>query len=199
MAILHGWRYCPRCACDLEPGDGCVTCPSCGFVGYANSAPCAVALVEDGEGRLLLGRRAIAPHEGMWDTPGGYLNEHEHPLEALRRELLEETGLEIEPTRFLGVWMDWYGDGPAANSTLNMVWTARVTGGVLRAADDVAELAWFAPDELPPPAELAFTLLPEVFAAWRSATGADASPPHGSFTRRAGRTGSSRGEGGGES
>jgi ADP-ribose pyrophosphatase YjhB (NUDIX family) len=104
----------------------------------------------------------------MWDIPGGYLEEHEHPLDALRRELLEETGLAIEPDGFLGVWMDWYGAAPDANSTLNLVWTVRVTGGDLQAADDVAELAWFAPDALPPPEELAFTLLPSVFEAWRA-------------------------------
>jgi NAD+ diphosphatase len=169
MAILHGWCYCPRCAHDLELGDGCVRCASCGFVGWANSAPCAVALVEDDEGRLLLGRRAVEPYRGMWDTPGGYLHEHEHPLDGLRRELLEETGLEIEAIAFLGVWMDWYGEGPSANSTLNMVWRARVVAGELQADDDVAELAWFAPADLPPEEELAFGLLPSVFAAWRRA------------------------------
>lgn len=146
-------------------------CSSCGFVGYANSAPCVMALVEDAEGRLLLGRRAVPPDEGLWDTPGGYLHEHEHPLDGLRRELLEETGLEVEPLAFLGVWMDWYGSDPAANATLNLVWRARPTGGDLRAADDVAELAWFAPEELPPPEALAFSLLPGVLAAWRAATG----------------------------
>lgn len=149
---------------------GCVRCPACGFVGYANSAPCAVALVEDDRGRLLLGRRAIEPYRGYWDTPGGYLLEHEHPLDGLRRELREETGLEIEPAGFLGVWMDWYGDGPAANSTLNMVWRVEVAGGELLAADDMAELSWFHRDELPPPQELAFTLLPSVLAAWREAS-----------------------------
>ncbi len=61
-------------------------------------------------------------------------------------------------------------EGPSANSTLNMVWRARVVGGELQAADDVAELAWFAPDDLPPRGELAFTLLPGVLAAWRAAT-----------------------------
>ena len=64
MAILHGWRYCPRCAHDLEHGRGRVSCPACGFVGWANSVPCTCALVEDDEGRLLLGRRAIEPYKG---------------------------------------------------------------------------------------------------------------------------------------
>lgn len=166
MGILHGWRFCPRCAQALEHGEGRVSCAACGFVGWANSAPCAVALVEDDEGRLLLGRRAVEPYRGLWDTPGGYLHEHEHPLEGLRRELLEETGLVVEPTAFLGVWMDWYGEGPAANSTLNLVWRARAVSGELRAADDVAELAWFPPGGLPAEQELAFTLLPGVFTAW---------------------------------
>jgi hypothetical protein len=69
---------------------------------------------------------------------------------------------------------------------------------VLRAADDVAELAWFAPDELPPPAELAFTLLPEVFAAWRSATG-PARALHQVLHTTSGQAASSREEGGGKS
>ena len=169
MAILHGWRYCPRCAHDLDVGPGRVSCPACGFVGWANSAPCACALVEDEGGKLLLGRRAVDPYRGYWDTPGGYLEEHEHPLDALRRELLEETGLEIEPIAFLGVWMDWYGDDPGAASTLNMFWRARFVRGEPHASDDMAELAWFAPDELPAAGELAFNLLPDVLAAWRKA------------------------------
>lgn len=169
MAILHGWRYCPRCAADLDEHPGRVSCPACGFVAWANPAPCACAIVEDEDGRVLLGRRAVDPDRGFWDTPGGYIEEGEHPLDALRRELLEETGLVIEPISWLGVWMDRYGDDPGAASTLNMFWTARVVGGVLQAADDVAELAWFGPDELPEADELAFSLLPDVLAAWQKA------------------------------
>ena len=173
MAILHGWRFCPRCTTSLEHGEGRVSCPACGFVHYANSAPCACALVED-HGRLLLARRAVEPYLGFWDVPGGFLEEHEHPLDGLHRELREETGLQVEPTEFLGVWMDWYGTDPSANATLNIFWRARVTGGELRAADDVSELAWFPPDGLPPPDQLAFTLLPSVLAAWRARTDAPA-------------------------
>ena len=141
---------------------------ACGFVGYANSKPCACALVEDEQGRALLGRRAVPPEQGLWDILGGYLEEHEHPLDGLRRELLEETGLTIEPERFLGIFMGTYGDGPDANATLNLVWTARIVAGEPVAADDVAELRWFAPSELPGEDELAFGLLPSIFEAWQA-------------------------------
>ena len=44
MTILHGWRYCPRCAAglDLTHAPAHVECPRCDFVGYANSAPCYI-------------------------------------------------------------------------------------------------------------------------------------------------------------
>ena len=171
MAILHAWRFCPRCAVELDRSHAParVVCAGCGFVGYANSAPCVCAIVEDDAGRVLLGRRAIEPDLGLWDTPGGYLEEHEHPLDGLRRELLEETGLTVEPVRFLGIWMDMYGDAPDANATLNLFWTARIVAGEPVAADDVAELRWFDRNELPPTEELAFALLPSVFETWRAA------------------------------
>ena len=170
MAVLHGWRVCPRCASELHAAESGLECPACGSAYYANSAPTACALVVDDAGRLLLGRRAFPPFEGCWDTPGGFLEEGEHPLDALRRELLEETGLIVEPDVYVGCWMDVYGDAPEAQATLNLYWTAHIVGGELHAADDVAELAWFDPDELPPDDQVAFTNVAEVLRAWRRLT-----------------------------
>ncbi len=167
MGELDGWRFCPRCRAELKGGAGRLECPECGFVVYAGSKPTASALVEDDKGRLLLGKRAVEPYKGKWDTPGGFLEEGEHPLDGLKRELHEETGVEIEPLDFLGVWIDRYGSDSTAQATLNLYWTARIVNGEPEPADDVSELAWFAPDKLPPPEEVAFENVPKVLAAWR--------------------------------
>lgn len=162
MAKLDEWRHCPRCGGPIEPSDGSFTCASCGLRYYEHSSVTACALVVR-DGRLLLARRARDPYAGRWDLPGGFVSAGEHPHDALRRELREETGLAVEPREFVGVWMDEYADG---EPTLNLYWTATAPEGEPHAADDVSEVAWFAPDELPPAGSLAFHI-PAVLDAWR--------------------------------
>lgn len=48
-----------------------------------------------GEGRILAARRASGPQAGLWELPGGKVEEGESPLEALRREVREELGCEL--------------------------------------------------------------------------------------------------------
>jgi 8-oxo-dGTP diphosphatase len=147
-----------------------VECPSCGFVHYANSVPAVAALVTDESGRLLLARRAHEPDAGLWDTPGGFLDEGEEPQVGLVRELREEAGVEIEIGDFFGMYLDRYGPGADATNVLNLVWRAAIVGGELEAADDVSELRWFAPDALPPPEELAFEWLAVALPGWARET-----------------------------
>jgi ADP-ribose pyrophosphatase YjhB (NUDIX family) len=166
VSLLDGWKVCPRCGNQLTHAEGRVDCDACGFVLYAHSAVTSSALPEDGNRRVLLARRAIEPAKGKWDCVGGFLEEGEHPLDGLKRELREETGLEVEPLELLGIWMDRYGGDSTAEATLNLYWTARVVSGEPQPADDVDELHWFAPDELPAPEELAFVNVPLVLAEW---------------------------------
>jgi ADP-ribose pyrophosphatase YjhB (NUDIX family) len=151
MGALDGWRFCPICGEAIDKHAGRVECPACGFVGYANSVPGVEAVCLDARGRVLLGRRAFDPGKGLWDLPGGFLHEGEPPLDGLRREVREETGLELDALEFLGHWLEPY-DGRVV---LCLTWTAR-TDGDGRPADDLVELRWFAPEELPPAQELAF-------------------------------------------
>jgi 8-oxo-dGTP diphosphatase len=167
MGELDGWRLCPRCGAELGGDAARLACEACGFIVYASSKPTAGALCVD-NGRVLLARRAHPPFQGFWDIPGGFLDEGEDPLDGLRRELREETGLEVEPQRFLGIWMDRYGGDSTAEATLNLYWAVRVVGGEAAPADDVSELRWFGRDELPAADELAFENVPLVLAAWRN-------------------------------
>lgn len=165
---FEAWRHCPVCGARVEPQDGGakVECGACGYVQYAHSSVTACALVLDEQGRLLLARRADEPFAGKWDLPGGFVGEGEHPVDAIRRELGEETGLAVEPGRFVGAWMDRYGDDGGGEHTLNLYWTASAAGEPY-AADDVSEVAWFDPDDLPPIADLAFHI-PLVLETWRN-------------------------------
>jgi len=160
MASLADWRFCPRCASELDLGVRDAKCPSCGFTAYAQSAPAVAAFVVE-DGRTLLALRAHEPDAGRWDMLGGFLDEGETPLDGLRRELLEETGLEIEPGAYLAAYADSYGEGGTA--VLNLIFEARLLAGDMAPADDVAELRWFDLDELPQPGELAFTWVARFF------------------------------------
>lgn len=58
----------------------------------------AGVMIEDG--KVLVGRRREgSPHGGLWEFPGGKVSEGEEPREALRRELREELGIEVEVGR----------------------------------------------------------------------------------------------------
>ena len=139
MGVLHGWKHCPRCAGTLENHGDRVECGACGFVQWANSQPTACALVVDDEGRVLLGRRATKIWHGYWDTPGGFLEEGEEPLDALRRELREETGLEGVCDRFVG-WVELVDDDHHALILDSLV--TILEGEEPVAGDDAAEAAW---------------------------------------------------------
>jgi ADP-ribose pyrophosphatase YjhB (NUDIX family) len=167
--LLAGWTSCPRCRRDLERREGAVHCPSCGLTVYANPAPTASALVLDDEGRVLLARRAEEPGAGLWDLLGGFVDEGEAPLAALRRELAEETALDVEPEEFVGGYPDRYGEDGLY--TLNFYWTARITGGTLDLDEELADVAWFEPGELPEEHEFAFPNTVQALRDWKASLG----------------------------
>jgi len=158
MGLLDGWKNCPRCGAALERAEGEARCPACGSTYYANSAPAVEGLLER-DGRVLLARRGIDPRRGYWDVPGGFLSEGEEPLDGLRREFREETGLEVTPVEWLGPHVEPYDN----YFVLGLTWLVTADGEP-RAADDVEELRWFGPDELPD--EMAFAHQDELLREW---------------------------------
>jgi A/G-specific adenine glycosylase len=89
--------------------------------------------------------------------------------ECVRREVREEAGIEIEVGRLVATVPDTY--GLAGDATVNAFFECRLLSGRPQPDDDVAELRWFMPDELPAADELAFDCVREALAAWRRTVG----------------------------
>jgi len=125
---------------------------------------CAGAVVRRDDGRILVIRRGHAPSKGLWSIPGGRVETGETLEEAARREVAEETGLDVRIGPLLGRT-----DLPAGPFTVYDVsdFAAVVEGDpdTLVAGDDASDARWVTRaefDEL----DVTPSLVP-AFAGWR--------------------------------
>lgn len=107
------------------------------------------ALIFDGD-RILMAQRGKQPLLGWWSLPGGALETGELLADAVRREVLEETGLYVEPIRMFEIFERIMRDaaGAAEYHYVLIDFLCRVTGGSLQAGDDVARAEWVARPDL---------------------------------------------------
>ncbi len=101
------------------------------------------ALIFDRE-RILMAQRRKPPLVGWWSLPGGALETGELLADAIRREVLEETGLEIEPLGVIEIFERIMRDEAGAPEYHYVLidYVCRVTGGTLQAGDDVGNVQW---------------------------------------------------------
>jgi 8-oxo-dGTP pyrophosphatase MutT (NUDIX family) len=111
--------------------------------------PGVSALIFNDQGEVLLNRRSDT---GKWATIGGIIDPGEEPAAACRREVLEETGLEIAIDRVSGVYITPqvnYPNGDIAQYVIT-AFRCRVVGGEPRVADDESlEVRFFPLNKLP--------------------------------------------------
>ncbi len=107
------------------------------------------ALIIEGD-RILLVERGTQPLKGWWSLPGGVLECGETLASGIAREVLEETGLVVEPLAVLEIFERIIPDasGRAEYHYVLVDYICRVTGGTLAAADDVSRVAWIERDAL---------------------------------------------------
>jgi 8-oxo-dGTP diphosphatase len=97
---------------------------------------------------LLLVQRRYPPFAGEWALPGGFVESGEQVIDAAPRELAEETGLQLDALRLLGVY-DTPGRDPRG-WTVSIVYVAAVlTEVAVKGADDARDARWFQSDVLP--------------------------------------------------
>jgi 8-oxo-dGTP diphosphatase len=100
----------------------------------------ADCVVFDARGRVLLVRRKNPPFRGQYAIPGGFVEIGETVEEASRRELKEETGLEVGALRLVGVYADPKRD--PRGHTCSVVFLGRTTRTKIAAGDDAAAAEW---------------------------------------------------------
>jgi len=107
------------------------------------------AVIVEGD-RVLLVERGQEPQKGFWSLPGGLLELGERLEEAVRREVREETGLDVEILSVAGVFERILRDasGRPEYHYVLVDYLCRVVGGRLRPATDVSRAAWVARAEL---------------------------------------------------
>ena len=101
-------------------------------------------------GRTLLIRRGSAPLEGQWSIPGGMLELGESIEEGVRRELAEETGIEVRVLELIEVF-ERVIPGESGRIRYHFVildYLCEMVSGEARAASDVIDVAWAGEDEL---------------------------------------------------
>ncbi len=91
------------------------------------------------DGRLLAIRRA---DNGNWELPGGVLELTESPEAGVRREVLEETGIEVEVDELTGVYKN------TTRGIVALVFRCKPSGGTERTSAESTAVAWLTPEEV---------------------------------------------------
>lgn len=142
-ASLLSWhrrhRFCSACGDPTEVADGGHQrhCPSCGASHFPRTDPVVIVRVTDRAGRLLLGRQARWP-PGRFSVLAGFVEPGETLEEAVAREVLEESGVEVTGVSYVAS-QPW-----PFPSSLMIGFSARAVGGEPEPGDDeLSEVRWF--------------------------------------------------------
>lgn len=110
-------------------------------------------VLPDREGRLLLVRRA---DNGHWCLPGGGVDSGERVVEALVREVEEETGIHVKPVNLIGIYSNpdviiSYENGARQYQVVSIMLLCEPMYGEPRTSEETIDLGYYPPDALPQP------------------------------------------------
>lgn len=112
----------------------------------------ACAILERNGKFLLVREQGKGKDSGKWNQPGGWIDVGENPIEAVKREVKEETGFDFEPTDLLGIYSLVRKDHPIGTSfphPIKLIFIGKFDESNKSAlSDDVSENKWFTQEEI---------------------------------------------------
>jgi 8-oxo-dGTP diphosphatase len=145
------YQYCPFCKKELkikiEEDKPRKWCPDCDWTYYPRVAMSVSALIKK-DNQVLMVKRARQPFKGTWVLPAGFLDYGEHPMQALEREIKEETNLKVKQSKFLKFYQ--VKDDPRAMGHIHFCYQVTVKNGELKTdTDENHDIKWFEINNLP--------------------------------------------------
>lgn len=146
--------FCYRCGGKLLETSGenpRLKCQDCNTISYENPIVGVAGIVVNEQGQILLVQRADnVDYGGLWCIPCGYVEYDEDVRAALRREMKEETNLDVMVGKIFAAHSNFHNP---KQHTVGIWFECLITGGDLLAGDDAQAVGWFALEDVP---ELAF-------------------------------------------
>jgi NAD+ diphosphatase len=149
-------QYCAKCGHRTEIAEaGHVrVCPECGAHHFPRTDPAVIMLITDDHDRALLGRQPAWP-EGRFSTLAGFVEPGESLDDAVRREVLEEVGIQVGDVSYAGS-QPW----PFPSSLMLGFFGRAQTADILVDQNEIAEARWFTREEVTEMTASADLLLP---------------------------------------
>lgn len=148
MKGLVTWKaltnFCTNCGRPLIPHgrENALVCPGCGHVHYPRISPCVIAVIQKEDKILLLRHRQR--NQDIFACLAGFVETGESLEEALRREVREETDLEICNIRYAGS-QSW----PFPDQLMVGFYADWKSGEVKIQEDEISEAGWFTKGNIP--------------------------------------------------
>ncbi len=160
-------RYCGGCGAELIDaiGECARTCPECHAVYYPQISPAIIVAVTDVEGRLLLAHNAKF-REGLYSLIAGFVEPGESMESAVRREIREEVGLEVDNIRYFGS-QSW----PFPNSLMVGFTAEYADGAVTPDGAEITDAKFFTKNDMPaipPPGSISRALIDDWMSGCRT-------------------------------
>ncbi|MCD7973231.1 MAG: NUDIX domain-containing protein [Candidatus Azobacteroides sp.] len=145
MHPLDLFHYCPKCGSNrfLINNEKSKKCEVCGFTYYLNISAAVAVFIINEKGELLVCRRAKNPQKGTLDLPGGFIDMDETAEEGVKREVKEETNLEVVSSEYLFSLPNLYPYSGFVVHTMDLFFQCHVKDFEgMQALDDVASFSF---------------------------------------------------------